>query len=100
MRLALRDLSRPERLARSPLVAAGVAGSGADLRAELLGAVDTLRGHPRDVKLHRALDRTYVRPAPTQERAAEVLGLPFSTYRRHLTGGITRVASALWSGGN
>ncbi len=44
----------------------------------------------------RALDRTYLRPAPTQEAAADLLGLPFSTYRGHLTRGVERVVDWLW----
>ena len=52
--------------------------------------------HPRDDKLLRAVDRTYLRPAATQEAAAAALGLPFSTYRRHLTQGMTRIVSVLW----
>jgi hypothetical protein len=92
VRAALRDLSRPDLLARSPLAEPG----GPDaLRERLLAAVEALREHPRDAKLYRALDRTYLRPAFTQERAAEVLGLPFSTYRRHLTQGVARVAERL-----
>jgi hypothetical protein len=59
-------------------------------------AVETLKEHPRDDKLWRAVERTYVRPAATQERAAASLGLPFSTYRRHLTQGVDRVVRWLW----
>lgn len=59
-------------------------------------AAEVLRADPRGEKLYRALDRTYLRPAETQERAAEVLGLPFSTYRRHLTRGVERVVTWLW----
>ncbi|GAA3220480.1 hypothetical protein [Nonomuraea helvata] len=33
---------------------------------------------------------------PTQEAAAERLGLPYSTYRRHLVSGIERVCEDLW----
>ena len=36
------------------------------------------------------------KPAPTQEAAAELLGLPFSTYRGHLTRGLERVTDLLW----
>jgi hypothetical protein len=43
-----------------------------------------------------SFERTYVRPAATQERAAAALGLPFSTYRRHLTQGVDRVVAWLW----
>ncbi len=59
-------------------------------------AAAALRAHPRDDKLFRAVDRTYVHPAATQERAAATLGLPFSTYRRHLTTGVDRVVAWLW----
>lgn len=59
-------------------------------------AVRTLRAHPRDDKLLRAVERTYMRPAATQEGAAAALGLPFSTYRRHLTQGLARIVSWLW----
>lgn len=94
VRSALRDLHRPDRLAASPLAtAAGTTGD--DLRAALLAAIDTLRADPRDARLHRVLDRTFVRPAGTQEKAAEVLGLPFSTYRRHLAAATARVAELL-----
>ena len=51
------------------------------LRELLYEAVDALRRDPRGEKLVRALECTYLRPAPTQEAAAELLGLPFSTYR-------------------
>lgn len=97
VRSALRDVHRPDRLDRSPLLGAGVARDGAGLREALLRAVQELGGHPRDEKLRRVLDRTYLRPAPTQEKAAEVLGLPSSTYRRHLASGVARVGEALWA---
>jgi len=94
VRAALRDLHRPDRLAASPLATTGRA-SGDDVRAALLAAIDTLRADPRDARLHRVLDRTFVRPAGTQEKAADVLGLPFSTYRRHLAAATARVAELL-----
>jgi DNA-directed RNA polymerase specialized sigma24 family protein len=102
VRQALRDLRRPEQLAANPLartrvVQAHAAPAPADALAALLReAVDALQGDPRDEKLHRVLDRTYLRPAPTQERAAELLDLPLSTYRRHLARGVDRVARWLW----
>jgi AAA ATPase domain len=104
VRQALRDLHRVELLARNPLLRTRLAGDyagpdapGAETLASLLRtAVDTLREHPRDDKLLRAVERTYLRPAPTQEAAAEVLGLPFSTYRRHLSQGVLRVSAWLW----
>jgi len=103
VRGALRDLHRPDRLAASPLLrsAAVRAGAGTEPAAAALAdlirtAVERVGDDPRDEPLLRALDRTYLRPAPTQERAAQVLGLSFSTYRRHLARGIERVVALLW----
>ncbi len=104
VRRALRDLHRPDLLARNPLlrtrVARDHAGSGApdaaSLAALVADAVDALRRHPRDDRLLRALDRTYLHPAPNQEAAAQVLGLPSSTYRRHLAQAVERVVARLW----
>ncbi|MFP5372670.1 MAG: ATP-binding protein, partial [Actinomycetes bacterium] len=102
VRSALRHLQRPDRLRHNPLVRSRLisASDHVDPPTGLAGvireAVDALAADPRTGKYHRALDRTFVRPAPTQERAAEVLGLPFSTYRRHLTRGIELVVDALW----
>jgi hypothetical protein len=67
------------------------------LRALLEEAAAGLRAHPRDEKLFRALEATYFKPAPTQEAAADRLGLPYSTYRRHLTTGVRRVTEWLWA---
>jgi hypothetical protein len=56
----------------------------------------TLYRHRPRGESYRALHRTYLDPAPSQERAAALLGLPFSTYRRHLKGGIMQVVEILW----
>jgi AAA ATPase domain len=103
VRRGLRDLHRPQALAENPLLRARAVREACGERpppealADLLErAVDAMRADPRDAKLLRALDRTYLRPAPTQEAAAELLGLPFSTYRGHLTRGIERVVDWLW----
>jgi hypothetical protein len=101
VRRALRSLHRPTELAANPLAHSRVVreagGSPGDALRDLVEqAVDALRADPRDAKLVRALERTYLRPAPTQEAAADVLGLPFSTYRGHLTRGVERVVDWLW----
>jgi AAA ATPase-like protein len=104
VRQALRDLRRPDLLSRNPLLRTRLVRdrtgeeepSAAVLEALVCAAVETLREHPRDDKPLRAVERTYVRPAATQERAAAALGLPFSTYRRHLTQGVDRVVAWLW----
>ena len=103
VRTALRDLHRADKLRRNPLIRSrlvtghGDSSPGPDTLATVVR--ETIAGvamDPRNEKYERALDRTFLRPAPTQERAAEVLDLPFSTYRRHLTRGIELVTAALW----
>jgi DNA-directed RNA polymerase specialized sigma24 family protein len=42
------------------------------------------------------LERTFVAGAPSQEAAADVLDLPFSTYRRHLARAVDRLVEVLW----
>jgi len=105
LKQALQDHARRAGLARNPLlgsrlVAEAAAAGSADrveiLRLKIKEAAETLRLHPRDEKLFRALDQTYFHPAATQEAAAELLDLPFSTYRRHLTSGIQRLTEILW----
>jgi hypothetical protein len=51
---------------------------------------------PGNERLYRALACTFFEPAATQELAAERLGLPFSTYRYQLAGGLRRVTERLW----
>lgn len=104
VRQGFKDLRRPDLLARNPLLRTRLvadrtgeaASDAAVLEALLREAAMTLADHPRDDKLLRAVDRTYLRPTATQEAAAAALGLPFSTYRRHLTQGMTRIVSMLW----
>ncbi len=43
-----------------------------------------------------AVYHPYLQPAPTQEQAAELLDVPFSTYRQHLKSGWQRIAEMLW----
>jgi hypothetical protein len=105
VRAALRDLHRPDRLASNPLLRSRLvseaSGEGGDdaasrLRLAVERAAATLGQSPATAKYLRAVDRTYLRPAGTQERAAEVLDLPFSTYRRHLGRGVDAIIAALW----
>jgi hypothetical protein len=101
VRQALRDHTRPDRLAanpllRSPLFGAGQVEAGPEaLRTMLRDAAATLLGNPRDVKFHRAVWHTYFEPAPTQEQAAELLDLPFTTYRYRLAVGVERISDYL-----
>jgi hypothetical protein len=94
VRAALRDLRRPDRLALSPLAGTAL---GPAVAEHLAAAVERVGQEPKGDVLGRVLDRTFVRPASSQEAAAEVLGLPFSTYRRHLARALDRVVEVLWA---
>ena len=104
---ALRDYSRPEIMRGNPLLRSrlvvekvGMNATETERIAALRNLVretaDSLQSAPRLAKFYRPLYHTYFQPATTQEQAAEVLDLPFSTYRRHLKSGITRVVEMLW----
>lgn len=104
---ALRDFSRPHRLRENPLLRSRMvvertgANAGSDermnaLQALLREAVEMPQVSPREAKLYRAVQFTYLKPAMTQEQAAEALDVPFSTYRRHLKAGMIRVVDLLW----
>ena len=104
---ALRDFSRPHRLRENPLLRSRMvverAGANANndermnaLQALLREAVEMPQVSPREAKLYRAVQYTYLKPAMTQEQAAEALDVPFSTYRRHLKAGMIRVVDLLW----
>jgi hypothetical protein len=107
VRDALRDFTQPDLLAVNPLIQSRLVldqtGRAADarqravaLQASLKAAAESLQASPRDAKLYRAVYHTYVQPAPTQEQAAELLDVPFSTYRRHLKSGLQRLTESLW----
>lgn len=89
-------------LLRSRLVRDRVGGSGGEsareeeLRSLVQEAIESLRTLPKGDRLYAVMYRTFLSPAPSQEKAAELVDLPFSTYRRYLTIGIQRVTETLW----
>ncbi len=106
VREALRTFTRLDLLRASPLLrsrliveragAPGDAERATALQALLREAGELLQSSPRDAKAYRALYHTYLHPTATQEQAAELLDLPFGTFRRHLKAGIAQVAEILW----
>jgi hypothetical protein len=105
VRDALRGFTQPAALHGNPLLRSrlvvGDAGAPEAARIQKLRelisqAAESLRASPRTDKLYRALDKTYFHPAPTQEVAAELLDVPFSTYRRHLKSGMDALVENLW----
>jgi hypothetical protein len=103
---ALRTLHQPQELLRNPLLASSMVqdqlrqhpDSRPDeiLRGLIVEAAGVLKSDPRADHLYRVLVRTFLRPAPTQEKAAELLDLPFSTYRRHRDRAIEAITNWLW----
>lgn len=107
VREALRAFSQPNALLTNPLLSSRLVvdqtGLGAGkperinaLQNVLKTATDSLQRSPRQAKLYRAVYHTYLQPAATQEQAAELLDLPFSTFRRHLTAGVKHITDLLW----
>lgn len=99
VREALRTFHEPTALSRNLLLGTRLVAKQAGpnssttqrvvaLKTLIQQAAAELQAAPREVKLYRALHHTYFQPAVTQEQAAELLDLPFSTYRRHLGAGV------------
>lgn len=107
VRQALTHLNQPDLLDCNPLLQsrlivdrvaakASKAARTVALQALLKEVIESLQSSPREAKCYRALYHSYLQPAPTQEKAADLLDLPFSTFRRHLKAGIARVTAILW----
>ncbi len=107
VRAALYDLERPDRLRGCALVRSRLvsARAGTDTspagRAQAIADViregaAVLEASVRDRRGYRALHHTYLQPAGSQQRAADLLKLPMSTFRRHLAAGIERLTEILW----
>lgn len=107
VRAALRSYTRPQELQTSPLLRSRVVLEQTSAEAPLADRVNTLQrllrtgaeqlqASPKQLRFYRALYHTYFRPAATQELAAELIDVPFSTYRRHLKSGVDEVVAYLW----
>jgi hypothetical protein len=103
---ALRSLHRPQQLLRNPLLASSMIQNALRehpdqrpneiLRSLIFESTQVLKSDPRAETQYRVLDRTYLHPAPSQEKAAELLDLPFSTYRRYRDRGVGAITDWLW----
>lgn len=104
VRKALRGLGRADGLRGSPLLGSGLirrrnpqsaAEAEEALRIVFREAAARMEASPRDRRAFRALHHTYLVPAETQAKAAELLDLPMTTYRRHLVAGVERITQLL-----
>ncbi|MFD9959679.1 AAA family ATPase [Amycolatopsis sp. NPDC058986] len=91
---ALRDWHDDEALAVNQLIR--VYGDLGALRAAVVTTVDALRQDPRRLRQQRAVQATYLDRDTNQRAAAARLGVPFSSYRRHLQSGEREICDALW----
>lgn len=107
VRHALKNFHVPDALADNPLVDSALvlkatgARATSDRKARALQAaitevVEFLGTVPKREKLYQALRYTYLEPQGSQEKVAEWLDLPFSTYRGHLRVGIGVLTDILW----
>jgi hypothetical protein len=105
LRTALRDYTQSESLRTNPLLRSRlvIERSAAQkqeavpvLKDLLKEVVESLQSTPKQSKAYRALLYTYLQPMANQELVAERLDLPFSTYRRHLSAGLSQIQTLLW----
>lgn len=102
VRDALRRLTHSGGLAGSALLQTTLVDRSADdaeneLAATLRRVIAELADERGGAEHRRVLERTYLGGAVSQEAAAEVLDLPFSTYRRHLGRATERLVEVLWA---
>jgi hypothetical protein len=103
VRRALKEFTRVDALSRNPLLRCRVVAEAPEpphglvpLQHVISLAADTLSVAGKDEKLYSALQLGYLDPAPSQEAAAELSGVPFSSFRRHLGKAVARVVEWLW----
>jgi hypothetical protein len=103
VRELLRGWHRTSGFADSPLLRSRIATDNpanddpaAALRSAVETAVAKLSADRGGDRLRTVVSTTFFAGLPTQNAVAEHLRMPFSTYRRHLSRGVERVAEILW----
>ncbi len=103
VRAALRDLQTSDALIHNPLLRSRLVrerdcngDAPTALHDLIVEAAETLRADPRERGLFDVVNRTFLRSAPTQEQAAKMLHMSFSTYRRHRDRAVARIIEWLW----
>lgn len=98
VRAALSNLDELDALATSPLAALEICRGDApalQLQAVLRDALQTLNTQVADRRLAIILHAVYVDKVGKHEQIAQELGIPYGTFRRHLTRGLERVREVL-----
>ena len=107
VKAAFKAHARSESMHGNPLLRSRLLNESTGLDADVEMRIEALRDRleesarsldqdPKTAKYFRAARATNLNPQPTQERAAEHLGLAFSTHRRYLKRGLEHVADLLW----
>ena len=107
VREVLYQYARPHKLRGNPLLHSRLVNSlvepdaDEDRRLESLcvlvaDAAHVLKESPREEPYFNAIHAACLKPSPTHALASERIGVPFSTFRRHLGRGIDHVARELW----
>jgi DNA-binding SARP family transcriptional activator len=103
VRAALRAWHRPDRLAAGPLAHTHLVQINDNvvvteqIRLAIIEALRKLREDRYGERQYAAVRATYLDSESKQQQAvADELGLPFGTYRRHLTQGLDRLCELLW----
>jgi hypothetical protein len=98
IRFALAHLDQPEQLAASSLAALELCRRGnaaAQIRLLLEDALEHLRDSPSERRLYAILHAVYLEKRGKHEQIASELGLPYSTFRRHLGRALERLRELL-----
>ncbi|MDP9035901.1 MAG: sigma 54-interacting transcriptional regulator, partial [Myxococcota bacterium] len=67
------------------------------LRRIFLEAIESMRGaSPRGEKQSSVLHLTFIKPAVTQQAAADQLAMAYGTYRRYVTAALAELTTILW----
>lgn len=103
---ALRDLHRPGKLERNPLLGSALVlaanspdqSDGVNLLVEQVktAAAELVQAGERGRRLHRVLVCGYLAPAHSQKQAAAALHMGYSTYRRQLASARDAISEVLW----
>jgi len=107
VRDALRSYTKPLQWKNNPLLDSRIVSEKVEAKSEvddriqalmdlLKDSLTRLEQDPRRGKVYKAIERTYIRPAGSQEQVSEMLGMPYSTFRRHLSNGVSEIVSDLW----
>jgi hypothetical protein len=95
-KLGANPLLRSRVVTRNLAAEASAPERAAILRNLICAEAESWQISGRDAKLYDALERGYIKPAPTQERAAELLDISIATFRRHLKNSASRLCDGLW----